>query len=157
MSKKYRKQKRKGSILRAVVFWVIGLGLIVTALFTFRSNNPAEVSGGTPAISVDRQMIDYGDLADFTKITFTITVTNTGTGMLRFSETPYVEVLEGCCPPELTIGRMVLAPGESTTVRSAEFFMHPGMDGKHNYGVHLITNDPAQPDLVVTVLSNWSE
>jgi hypothetical protein len=30
-----------------------------------------------------------------------------------------------------------------------------GMDGPHNFTVHLKTNDPANPDLVVNVLSNW--
>ncbi len=33
--------------------------------------------------------------------------------------------------------------------------MHPGMDGPHDYGVHLKTNDASQPDLVVHVLSDW--
>jgi len=50
---------------------------------------------------------------------------------------------------------MVLKPGESTVVQSEIFMMHAGMDGPHNFGVHLITNDPAQSDKVVNVLSNW--
>ena len=50
---------------------------------------------------------------------------------------------------------MVLDPGQSTTVQSYPFMMHEGMDGPHNFGVHLITNDPAQPELIVNVLSNW--
>jgi hypothetical protein len=50
---------------------------------------------------------------------------------------------------------MVLKPGESTTVQSSAFMMHEGMDGPHNFAVHLKTNDPANPDLVVNVLSNW--
>ena len=50
---------------------------------------------------------------------------------------------------------MVLKPGQSTTVQSSVFMMHEGMDGQHNFGVHLVTNDPQHPDLVVNVLSNW--
>lgn len=50
---------------------------------------------------------------------------------------------------------MVLQPGESTYVESSVFMMHPGMDGPHDYGVHLKTNDASQPDLVVHVLSDW--
>jgi hypothetical protein len=50
---------------------------------------------------------------------------------------------------------MVLKPGESTTIASTSFSMHEGMDGPHDFAVHLITNDPAQPDKVVSVLSNW--
>lgn len=49
---------------------------------------------------------------------------------------------------------MVLQPGESTTV-SMSFMMHEGMDGPHDFRLHLVTNDPAQPDKVLTVLSNW--
>lgn len=50
---------------------------------------------------------------------------------------------------------MVLQPGESTTIESSVFMMHAGMDGPHNFAVHLITNDPRHPDLVVNVISNW--
>lgn len=50
---------------------------------------------------------------------------------------------------------MVLKPGESTIVQSSIFMMHEGMDGKHNFAVHLITNDPDAPDFVVNVFSNW--
>ena len=50
---------------------------------------------------------------------------------------------------------MVLKAGESTTIESTVFMMHPGMDGPHNYAVHLKTNDPDNADLVVTVLSDW--
>jgi hypothetical protein len=50
---------------------------------------------------------------------------------------------------------MVLQPGDRTTVQSTVFMMHPGMDGPHNFGVHLITNDPDRPDYIVNVLSDW--
>ncbi len=49
---------------------------------------------------------------------------------------------------------MVLQPGQSTTV-SLEFLMHGNMGGKHNFQVHIKTNDPQQPDYKVAVLSNW--
>jgi hypothetical protein len=50
---------------------------------------------------------------------------------------------------------MVLQPGESATIQSSVFMMHSGMDGPHNFAVHLKTNDPTQPDRVVNVTSNW--
>jgi hypothetical protein len=53
----------------------------------------------------------------------------------------------------VTIGSMVLKLGESMIVESNVFMMHEGMDGPHNFGVHLKTNDPVNPDLVVNVLS----
>lgn len=50
---------------------------------------------------------------------------------------------------------MVLKPGESTVIQSGVFMMHEGMDGPHDFAVHLKTNDPVNPDVVVHVLSNW--
>ena len=49
---------------------------------------------------------------------------------------------------------MVLQPGEHTTLSMA-FMMHGDMGGQHDFRVHLVTDDPAQPDRTVTVLSNW--
>ncbi|MBI4630875.1 MAG: hypothetical protein HZB17_06700 [Chloroflexi bacterium] len=50
---------------------------------------------------------------------------------------------------------MTLQPGERTTVYM-KFGMHgPSMAGKHNFRVHLITNDPAEKDRGVTLISNW--
>ncbi len=51
---------------------------------------------------------------------------------------------------------MTLKPGESTTV-SMQFTMTAGMDGFHDFRLHLPTNDPAQPDRTLVVLSNWIE
>jgi hypothetical protein len=50
---------------------------------------------------------------------------------------------------------MVLKPGESTSLKSTPFMMHAGMEGPHNFAVHLLTDDPAEPDLIVSVISNW--
>jgi len=50
---------------------------------------------------------------------------------------------------------MVLKPGESTTIQSSVFMMHAGMEGPHDFRVHLVTNDPAETDKEVKVLSNW--
>lgn len=38
---------------------------------------------------------------------------------------------------------------------SLSFMMHEGMDGQHEFRVHLRTNDPAEPDKQLTILSNW--
>ena len=163
MSKKNRTQRRKRSAWRYIAWiyiaaGILGLVLLVWVVTSFRST-PAQpiVSVGTAVVSVDSKLIDWGNLKDFTNKTISIKVTNNGTCMLNFTDKPYIQVLEGCCPPDLTVGKMSLRPGESTRVTSAVFYMHPGMDGKHNYAVHIQTNDTTQPDLVVNVLSNWSQ
>jgi hypothetical protein len=50
---------------------------------------------------------------------------------------------------------MVLDPGETTTL-SMSFMMHSDMGGPHDFRVHLPTNDLAQPDRTLTVLSYWA-
>ncbi len=159
MSKKYGKPRRKGFQFKVALMIVGGLLLTAAAVFVFLGNSLGEkpVTGGTPAISVDPKAIDYGHLRDYTVKIISIKVTNTGTGVLRFTGQPYVEVLKGCCPPTMTAGREWLNPGESTTITSTEFMMHPGMDGTHDYAVHIQTNDPSESDLVVHVLSDWSQ
>ena len=49
---------------------------------------------------------------------------------------------------------MVLKPGESTRL-SMEFMMHGDMGGKHDFRVHLPSNDSTWDDKTLTVLSNW--
>jgi hypothetical protein len=36
-----------------------------------------------------------------------------------------------------------------------EFMMHAGMEGQHEFRVHVLTNDPAEPEKLLTVLSDW--
>lgn len=33
--------------------------------------------------------------------------------------------------------------------------MHAGMEGQHEFRIHLRTNDPNTPDKPLTILSNW--
>ena len=92
MSKKHKRQKQRKSFPWPLV--AIGGVLLVIAAF-FLANRGGD-GGGTPAIAVDQQEIDYGDVQFGVNKTFAIKVTNTGDGTLRFKEEPYIEVLEGC-------------------------------------------------------------
>src|SRR5215216_1176080 len=143
MSKK-TKQKRQQ---QKFPWLIITLGaVLVTAAFLFL--RPGEdYSGGTPVISVDKQNIDMGYIKLGEYRTIKIKVTNTGDGILRFKEQPYLQVVEGCCPPNLSIDKMTLNPGQSTYVETPEFMMHAGMDGKHDFAIHMNTNDPSNPEL----------
>jgi hypothetical protein len=49
-----------------------------------------------------------------------------------------------------------LAPGQETTI-SLTFMMHAGMEGPHDFRVHVRTNDPQEPDKVLRVLSDWGD
>ena len=152
MSKKTKRKRRQKSFPWALV--ALGGLFIIGTIFVFSNNGSAD-SGGTPTVTVEEPNIDMGyiKLGEYRSIN--IKVTNTGNGTLRFKEQPYIEVLEGCCPPQLTIGKTALKPGESTYVQSPDFMMHEGMDGKHDFGIHLKTNDPENADFLVHVLSDW--
>ncbi|MGC8855432.1 MAG: hypothetical protein ACP5QU_01410 [Anaerolineae bacterium] len=92
MSKKTRRQKSKKTFPWTLAAAGVVLLAVAAALFASQSGD----GGGTPAITVDQQKIDYGTVKFNTNLTFAIKVTNTGTGTLRFTEQPYIEVLEGC-------------------------------------------------------------
>ncbi len=38
-----------------------------------------------------------------------------------------------------------------------DFMMHEGMDGPHEFRVHVLTNDPKEPEKLLTVLSDWGK
>jgi hypothetical protein len=77
------------------IFVAMGAVLLVIAAL-FLVGQGAGDGGGTPSIAVDQQKIDYSDVKFGVNKSFAIKVTNTGDGTLRFKETPYIEVLEGC-------------------------------------------------------------
>ncbi len=89
---KYRKKKQQGKI--PWLLFVLGGGLLILAAVVFANRNIMD--SGTPGISVDQTKIDYGYVKFGENRQFTLTVTNTGNGPLRFKEKPYIEVLEGC-------------------------------------------------------------
>lgn len=90
------KKKYKSSNSPGKPIWALLLGgvlLIAAALFFAFGGGDG---GGTPQLTVDQDKIDYGDVKFGVNETFTIKVTNTGDGVLRFKNKPYVQVLEGC-------------------------------------------------------------
>ena len=90
-----RKQKEKQS-KRLVIGLVSGGILLIAAALFLAFGGSSNDDGGTPVISVEQELIDYGDVKLSTEISFEIEVTNEGDGTLRFSEAPYIEVRDGC-------------------------------------------------------------
>lgn len=157
ISKKNRRRRQKNRIA-PILLGLGGLVLVIAAVLSLipgRNGARAAIEvNGAPSLKVDRELVDLGDQKNNQPVAVSFKVTNVGDQALRFSEQPYIEVVEGCCPPLPALGSMVLQPGESTDL-SMEFVMHEGMDGMHDFRVHLPTNDPVQPDRTLTVLSNW--
>jgi hypothetical protein len=107
-----------------------------------------------PRIKVAPEEINLGKVQVGKPVRASFTITNAGNRPLKFTESPYIEVKAGCCPPVVMLGAWALKPGEHTTV-SMQFVMVGKKQGPYDYRVHLPTNDPIQPDRIVAVLSNW--
>ena len=79
---------------------VAGVALIVVALVS--NNNTAPVAPaaievkGTPALKVDRDKVDFGNVKLGQTVQVSFEVANVGDQPLSFKEKPYVEVVEGC-------------------------------------------------------------
>jgi len=143
----------------------IGAGVLVLAVVSFMllARRPAGSSAGAgltpastpgPRLQADQQSVDLGQLPLGRMVQATFKITNIGDQPLQFTQAPYIEVVEGCCPPNPALGSMLLRPGEQTTL-SMQFMMHAGMGGRHNFRVHVFSNDPSQPEQTLTVLSDW--
>jgi hypothetical protein len=91
-NKKHRKQNRSKN--SPWLFVALGGGLLLIAAFLFARGGGD--GGATPSLKVDQDKIDYGYVKFGEDRQFTLQITNTGDGNLRFKEQPYIEVLEGC-------------------------------------------------------------
>ena len=110
---------------------------------------------GAPRLAVlSEEIVDHGDVIVNRFVETEFVVQNVGDEMLVIMGNPRIEVVEGCCPPETTVGNRALRSGEMTTIRT-RFTMHPGMDGPHEFWVHVVTNDPEEPNKILKIFSNW--
>ena len=99
---KQKKILRPGRKKQRWPFFVLlagGLLLLVGAVFAFRKpSGPTagvEVTGA-PSLKVNQEKVDLGNVKLGQTVDVKFTLTNVGDKTLRFSKTPYVEVLEGC-------------------------------------------------------------
>jgi hypothetical protein len=102
MSRKNRKRAAggpPGTNKQPILLAAGGLVLLLIAFLAWRGlNQPraaVEVSG-QPSLNVDREHVDLGDVPLGQTVSVSFEVSNVGDQPLRFSEAPYVEVVEGC-------------------------------------------------------------
>jgi hypothetical protein len=155
-------QKTGNPRKNATPFIIIGVAAITIFVlslvwWTTRSTIPADfvpqVEGAPSVAVVSAPVIEHGDLVVNQFVTSTFEIQNVGDETLVLLS-PWVEVHEGCCPPVAEISKQQLLPGEIATV-SMRYTMHEGMDGEHDLRIHLRSNDPANPEIQLTALSNW--
>ena len=101
MANKHRRAPaRQGPAWGPLAFLAGGVALLGVALFALLrpgagGGAPLEVQGA-PRLKVDREVIDFGDVRLGEWVQADFRVTNVGDQPLRFSETPWVELVEGC-------------------------------------------------------------
>jgi hypothetical protein len=93
------KSKKKQSLLP---LWLVlaGIGLFLFAAWVFSNSSTQTKTSlevkGAPRLKIDQDKIDHGDVKLGIPIRDTVRVTNTGDQPLLFSETPFIQVKEGC-------------------------------------------------------------
>lgn len=102
-SKKRRKNTSFKDILPIPLLVVLGgIVLIAGALFAlWKSGQPASAKvpievNGAPSLKVDQDKIDLGDVPLGKTVSVSFQLANAGDETLRFTDLPYIEVLEGC-------------------------------------------------------------
>lgn len=148
MTRKTRRTSRTG--LLVVVATVAFFGLAGT-LFALRASNPPatgpmggllyeadmQVSGVAAAagLQVDGAEVAMGRVPNNVTVIPEWTITNTSDRPVTLGE-PHASVVEGCCPGLLELTAQTLAPGESTRL-TFPLQMHDGMDGPHEFDIHV--------------------
>jgi hypothetical protein len=80
---------------------VAGVVLIAVAVLSNNGSSPAApgaptTTSGQPALTVDKDKFDFGDVKLGQTVQVSFEVANTGAAPLRFKEKPYIEVATGC-------------------------------------------------------------
>lgn len=100
-------------------------------------------------VEVDGAQVHLGSVPLNTTVEPTWTLRNTGPDAVALGQ-PHAEVVEGCCPGPLSVDAARLAPGESTVLRFP-LQMHAGMDGAHDFDVHVPVATAVGEQSVLTV------
>lgn len=91
----HKKPSRPVWPLIGMVAGLILLGGALGALFAQNAKAAIEVTG-RPSLRVDQETIDLGRQRLGSTVQVAFGLTNVGDQPLRFTEVPYVEVVEGC-------------------------------------------------------------
>jgi len=98
-NKKNLRHKRKKPLWPIILLLAGGVLLVIGAVSVL--NKPSqpkaaiEVSG-TPSLKVDQEKVDLGNVKLGQTVEVKFKIMNVGDQTLRFSKTPFVEVVEGC-------------------------------------------------------------
>ena len=99
-SKKIAPPRQQRFPIWLLLIIVAGLAFIVVAVVSSNNTAPTAQSTievkGAPALQVDKEKVDFGNVTLGQTVEVKFEVTNVGDQPLRFTKQPYVEVVEGC-------------------------------------------------------------
>lgn len=98
-SKKQLKHRKKKQSWPTILLVAGGVLLVVGAFFAFKKPSTPKAAievNGSPSLKVDKQKVDLGNVKLGQTVEVAFKLTNIGDQPLRFSKTPYIEVLKGC-------------------------------------------------------------
>lgn len=103
-----------------------------------------------PVASFEKKEINFGEVKKGEKTNCDFVLTNTGKSPLFIRKTK-----ASCGCTAVTLGENSLHPGKSTTIRAT--FDSTGKSGRQYKSITVITNDPRNPETVLTINGNIVE
>jgi multisubunit Na+/H+ antiporter MnhB subunit len=100
--RKLAREKAKKQQNRLQLLLMVGGGLILLvtgvwfALFRSDKSEASTEVVNSPRLQIDKEVVDLGEVTLGNTVEVTFKLTNIGDQPLRFSEAPYIEVIEGC-------------------------------------------------------------
>jgi hypothetical protein len=98
--KRYSKKRRQqNKPWLPIILALTGVALVGLAFWALRSkpSNSANIEvTGAPSLKADKEEVNLGDVKLGQTVEVSFQLTNVGDQTLRFSEAPYIEVVEGC-------------------------------------------------------------
>lgn len=136
-----RSSDRRVALIAMAAVAVIGVGAFLAGGASTTSKPPETVgfttSGtvSTGSVTVEGSEIAMGVVPLDVTVTPTWRLVNNGTDTVTLGE-PHASVLEGCCPGQLLLDRTEIPAGATATL-TFPLQMHAGMDGPHDFDVHV--------------------
>lgn len=103
-----------------------------------------------PVASFEKKEVSFGEIKKGEKTNCDFVLTNTGKSPLFIRKTK-----ASCGCTAVTLGENSLNPGKSTTIRAT--FDSAGKSGRQYKSITVITNDPKNPETVLTINGNIVE
>jgi hypothetical protein len=102
-----------------------------------------QITEGTPRITFEKTVYDFGEVSPGKKYTGQFTFANTGTGLLKISE------VKKCCGAVVTLDKEELSPGQSGALKVE--YSSGQSSGLISRQLRVNSNDETNPEVALTI------